>query len=89
MTVFQKVICDGCAADITYTTNSVGWRLALINECKPTHPNARIVTDMILYPATEHDCHFCGLGCLQAWLAGRTVRREAELHYHLWKRFAP
>lgn len=75
-----ELTCDGCGADIAYTGNAVGYRLALNVERLPVRSNGDAVTMMGVYPPLEADCHFCGLACLDAW----TDRRRHVSA--LWKR---
>lgn len=63
-----EIRCDQCDKDLTYTTNSIDWRLALTNEAKAIKPGIQVVTDMMIYPAIKHNSHFCGLNCLQKWI---------------------
>lgn len=61
-----KIICDGCGRDITYTGNSIDWRLALRNEEIPSYSGT--VTDMYIPPQIDKDVYFCGIECLKKWL---------------------
>jgi len=63
-----KITCDNCERDITYTGNSIDWRIALINERVPISPDLTCVADMMIYPPLKHDCHFCGKECLKSWI---------------------
>lgn len=87
MSESTTITCDGCGEDITYTGNSVDWRLALVNE--PIPLRGSIATDMMIFPRIEHDVHFCGLPCLQEWLWRQAFHRESAWNYHRWKEFAP
>lgn len=58
--------CENCNNDISYTTNSINWRIALVNERIPSCGG--VVTDMMIYPQLENDLRFCGLGCLKSWV---------------------
>lgn len=73
MTTETKITCDGCGGDITYTSNSVDYRLALRVErmahCPRDHGAAYAVTDMAISPPMKADCAFCGLQCLDRWRA--------------------
>ena len=60
-----KITCDHCGADLTFTGNSIDWRLALTNEQIPSHGG--IVTDMYIQPALEKNMHFCRLHCLKQY----------------------
>lgn len=57
-----EIFCDNCERDITYTGNSVDWRVSLVNERIP--PNDGCVTDMHIYPILDEDMHFCSHMCL-------------------------
>ena len=73
-----KIECDGCGHDLTYTGNSVDYRLVLANESKPTYPDINCVTDMMIYPSVERTMYFCRIVCLDKW-------REREHHENrLW-----
>lgn len=61
------VLCDGCAADITCSANSIDYRLVLRSEGKP--PCRSLVTDMMVYdPLPNGPLHFCDLRCLREWV---------------------
>jgi hypothetical protein len=60
-----KISCDECGADLSYSGNSVDYRVALLNESIPSRGG--FVTDMMIYPALEQNAYFCGLGCLDKW----------------------
>jgi hypothetical protein len=68
----KQVICDHCKEDLSNTGNSIDWRLSLINEKIPSWGGA--VTDMFIYAPIHDDNgnpidkHFCGMGCLKAWI---------------------
>ena len=69
----RVIRCDGCNANLTYTENSVDYRLALINQVIPSWNGA--VTDMMIYPPIKEDAHFCHVVCLRRWLQ-KTYPRE-------------
>ena len=60
-----KVTCDGCGRDLTHTSNSIGYRLALKVERLQTAGGA--VTDVMIYPPLDRDAYFCGTLCLSDW----------------------
>lgn len=62
-----KIICDSCDRDITYTGNSIDYRLALKNERIQSKEGA--VTDMMVYPILDDDLYFCGKGCLKKYIS--------------------
>lgn len=62
----REVKCDNCKRDISTSTNSEDWRLALINQAIPSR--SEVVTDMMMSPPLYRDYHFCGLHCLKEWL---------------------
>lgn len=64
-----EIRCDQCSSDLTYTGNSIDYRLALLVERLPIHPNARVVTDVGRYRPIEHDAYFCGAHCLAKWVS--------------------
>lgn len=63
----QKIICDNCIADLTYTENSIAYRIVCKGERIPCFPNSP-VTDMMIYPPFPFDLHFCGTDCLKQWI---------------------
>jgi len=71
-----KVTCDGCGDDITATGNSVDYRLVLESELLPQWWQIRgesggSCTDMMIYPPIKGRRHFCGLKCLDVWVANK------------------
>ena len=73
MSAAREVICDGCGADITYTGNSVDYRLVLASQSKtPWYAGegleAGVVTDMWIENPLPEAKHFCSLRCLASWL---------------------
>jgi hypothetical protein len=66
MPIETKIICDNCNQDLSETTNSIDYRLELKNRRIQCHEGA--VTDMLIMPAIENNCAFCGLHCLSEWL---------------------
>lgn len=86
MSATHNVKCDGCGADITYTGNSVDYRIVLANEGVPIRPGIYAVTDMGIYPSLDHSHHFCGLGCLDHWSDRRRYRDSLrQEHHEKWK----
>jgi len=69
VTEMTHVVCDGCGVDLTYTGNSVDYRLVLANERMPRDPGLNVVTDMAIPRPIEQAAHFCGMGCLHHWLS--------------------
>lgn len=63
----ETVKCDGCACDLTYTGNSVDYRIVLASERLPHDPAYAVVTDMMIYPPIPRTAHFCGMKCLLKW----------------------
>ena len=69
MTKQMTIECDGCGRDLTYTSNSVDYRLALIVERLLYTPGGGAVTDIgILNPLPSAPKHFCTLSCLLIWI---------------------
>jgi len=69
----SEIICDGCDADLTYTGNSVDYRLVLTTEGKtPWFVREGLtigaMTDVNLEPPIKRTHHFCGIPCLIKWL---------------------
>ena len=64
----NQINCDACDHDLTYTGNVVDYRLVLSSEKKGYWPKTQAVTAMGIYPAIDRTHHFCGIGCLVAWL---------------------
>lgn len=69
------ITCDGCGKDLTYSGNSVDYRLVLGNENKPSRGG--LVTAMMKYPPVTHTHYFCDLRCLDLWSDRR--RHESAL----------
>lgn len=59
--------CDGCGTDISYTANSIDYRLSLNNERIHSRGDGP-VTDMNIEPDIRRTHHFCDLQCLRKWL---------------------
>lgn len=64
-----KINCDQCGLDLTYTRNSVDYRLSLEVERLPIDPEVSTVTEMLIHPPMKQDAHFCGVFCLAQWVA--------------------
>lgn len=62
-----KITCDVCGTDLTWTGNSIDWRLTLTNE-RIQHPGG-VATDMMIYPVLKADAHVCGVKCLKEFAA--------------------
>lgn len=60
--------CDLCDSDITYTTNSVDYRIILKSEKIPTNPNYTI-TDMGIRNPIEGEHCFCSIACLDKFVS--------------------
>jgi hypothetical protein len=58
----HEITCDTYGKDITRSSNSVDWRLAVRNE--PVPSAGGFVTDMMIYPVIGRDLHFCSWRCL-------------------------
>lgn len=74
MTERHQVICDVCDADITFTGNSIDYRIALTVE--PIPNRGGYVTDMMIYPPLDKNRHFCGEACLRLWCSNFAARAE-------------
>jgi hypothetical protein len=61
----KKVVCDNCGFDVTYTSNSINYKISLKNERIPSWSESGAVTDMMIYPKLPKDYDFCSLGCLK------------------------
>ena len=72
----REVNCDACAADLTYTGNSVDYRVVLGSESLPSRGGA--VTAMMVYPPITPTRHFCGIQCLVKWVQTNLVKRTTE-----------
>lgn len=70
----HQISCDQCGGDLTVSGNSVDYRLALVNQKIPS--NSGFVTDMMIHPPLERDCHFCRVACLVRWLAAKGYLAE-------------
>jgi hypothetical protein len=80
MAKVTTVTCDACDADLSETGNCVDYRLALLNQNIPTRGG--FVTAMGKYPAIEHDCYFCNVGCLDLWRARENFAKELRRQWH-------
>ena len=76
----KKINCDGCGSDLTYTGNSVDYRLVL--DCESKTPwfvgeglEFGTVTDMLIYPPVSRPHHFCRMECLDSWRAKEPERK--------------
>lgn len=61
----KNITCDFCNTNLTETSNSVDYMIALKNERIPTTPGA--VTDINIEPKMHKDFDFCGVDCLVQW----------------------
>src|SRR5574338_442812 len=76
-----EIKCDACGHDLTYTGNSVDYRLVLASEGKPIRPGIGVVTDMGIYPPVDRTHHFCRLDCLDKW---RDEERAKDARRKRW-----
>lgn len=74
----HKVTCDHCDKDLTSTGNCEDWRLVLANERVHSWSPSGIVTAMHVPPSLDRSHHFCGLGCLHAWIEKLTEKWRAS-----------
>lgn len=71
-----EVHCDKCGEDITYTGNSVDYRIVLGSE-SPTPwymkegKSGGAMTDMMIYDPFPKTMHFCNETCLAMWALGK------------------
>jgi len=65
MTKTAKITCDGCGADLTFTSNCEDYYLSLGSFSKRSLGG--FVTAVAISPAITHDHHFCSLLCLDHW----------------------
>ena len=72
-----EITCDVCGKDITASSNSVDWRIAIKNESIPSRGG--VVTDVYIGPIFDRDLYFCSLRCIDAWMRDAVggVRRGA------------
>ena len=74
MTTTTTILCDQCEHDLTYTNNTVDYRLILASQPK-THwyvgegKETGAVTLMHIQNPMPQSRHFCGLHCLKEWIA--------------------
>lgn len=74
-----EIKCDNCEADVTYTGNSVDYRIVLGSESKsPWYEregkSGGAVTDMMIYDPFPKTRHFCSTTCLAVWVAKQNNR---------------
>lgn len=72
MTSKNEVHCDKCGEDITYTGNSVDYRVVLGSQGKlPWYrregKSGGAMTDMMIYDPFPQTMHFCNTVCLAMW----------------------
>lgn len=67
MTIKYEVKCSNCATDLSYTGNSIDYRIVLKSEEVPASPG-QAVTDIMIHPQLKKDEHFCGTQCLTLWV---------------------
>jgi hypothetical protein len=64
-----KINCNHCGNDLTYTGNSVEYRIAVVVEQMPHAPDTGVVTDLGLSPPfRDRVLHFCNRVCLLSHL---------------------
>jgi len=68
MSKTEKVTCDECEKDITYTTNFMDYRLTLKAENKPVYPTLTAMTAMHITPDIDETLYFCGINCLKKYI---------------------
>lgn len=73
----NKIECDECSRNLTYTGNCEDYYIVLGNASKSSR-NAGIVTLMAISPPLKRTHHFCGLTCLDQW------RDRARYREKLW-----
>jgi hypothetical protein len=78
MSRITKVTCDTCANDLTWSSNCVDWRLALVNESVPHQ--SEFVTMAGCYPAIKNNVHFCGIDCLRKWFDEHYPKQDKPYH---------
>lgn len=61
----QIITCDACGQDLTTTTNSEAYRLALVNQSIPS--KGHNLTLVHRFPHLDQDKYFCGIKCLKDW----------------------
>lgn len=71
---YTQIICDHCLSDITYTHNSVGYRIVLASERMEGDPNITAVTDKMVYPTFDQPLHFCNKTCLIRYIDKVPIR---------------
>jgi hypothetical protein len=72
-----QILCDNCSRDLTSTGASPQFRLHLMAEALP-HTSVAIHAVMV-YPPIKEDKYFCGLSCLEAWLANKSLQGTTNL----------
>jgi len=78
----SEVHCDKCGADITYTSNSVDYRVVLGSEGKsPWYQkeglSGGVMTEVMIYDPFPQLRHFCNEVCLAIWVRDQYPNAEA------------
>jgi hypothetical protein len=77
-----RVTCDHCHLDITYTRNSVDYRVVVGSQVVPTLPNSdgvgTMVTDMMIYDPFPETAYFCSKQCLFRWAQSKGDSGQPE-----------
>lgn len=63
----ERVTCDSCSKDITYTGNCEDYRIVLCSESIPRYPDTCTATLMVAYPDFPKPLHFCRWQCFAKW----------------------
>lgn len=69
-----EINCDYCGTDLTYSRGVYDYALCLKNRRLVVEGSC--VIDYFSYPPIEHDCDFCGIGCLEKWVKNKIQSKE-------------
>ena len=73
MTATTTVKCDHCGSDLSAADGFLAYRLVLQAEPIPT-VGSSVMRTVMVYPPIQNTHHYCGTGCLSAWLDARKGR---------------
>jgi hypothetical protein len=72
MTAITTIKCDHCGTNLTSIEGRPEYRLAL--QAEPIPMTGNHVKSIMVYPPINSTHHYCGTGCLSAWLDAQKGR---------------
>ena len=67
----QKIECDCCGKDVTYTGKMPAFRIHLESQALP-HLDSMVYA-VLVHPEIKGDLYFCSVACLEGWLTKRAA----------------